>query len=107
MPIRSFLHSVRARPWPIWSAVLGIALTSSAIAGPDPEPAPPFLWMIDLDPPSFLLGTIHLPDERVLDLPPVVREAFDASEVVYTEITLDTATQQSSVSVRTVAIVSR
>ena len=32
----------------------------------------PLLWRIELAPPSYLFGTIHLPDERVTKLPPVV-----------------------------------
>lgn len=46
------------------------------------------LWKIEPDgaAPSFLFGTIHLDDPRVLDLPPAVREAFDGS----TSFTMET-----------------
>jgi len=42
------------------------------------------LWRIDVDgrPPSYLFGTVHLPDPRVLNLPPPVRSAMDSATVV-------------------------
>ena len=36
----------------------------------------PLLWRIELPTPSYLYGTIHLPDDRVTSLPPVVTEAM-------------------------------
>jgi uncharacterized protein len=53
----------------------------------------PFLWRIEGTVPSYLYGTVHVPDPRVLELPEVVRRAFDASDVFNTEIPLDAATQ--------------
>jgi len=53
----------------------------------------PFLWVIPDDPPAFLFGTIHLPDDRVLALPEIVTTAFDASDVVCTELHMDMETQ--------------
>src|SRR5262245_62311398 len=55
----------------------------------------PFLWRIDGPVPSYLYGTVHVPDPRVLELPEVVRRALDASDVFDAEIPLDTATQAS------------
>lgn len=55
----------------------------------------PFLWRVDGPVPSYLYGTIHVPDRRVLELPAVVRRVFDVSDAVYTELPLDTATQLS------------
>jgi uncharacterized protein YbaP (TraB family) len=55
----------------------------------------PFLWRIDGATPSYLYGTVHVPDQRVLQLPEVVRRAFDASDVFNAEIPLDDATQAS------------
>lgn len=55
----------------------------------------PFLWRIDGATPSYLYGTVHVPDERVLELPDVVRRAFDAADVFNAEIPLDNATQSS------------
>ena len=39
----------------------------------------PLLWMIRSSPPSWLFGTIHLPDERLNTLPAVVEKAFEQS----------------------------
>jgi uncharacterized protein YbaP (TraB family) len=57
----------------------------------------PFLWILSTEPPAFLFGTIHLPDDRVLALPDVVTAAFEASDVVCTEIPLDMNTQTKAV----------
>jgi hypothetical protein len=61
------------------------------------RPAPtakPLLWKIERQPTSYLYGTIHVSDPRVLALPAAVQGALERSEVVYTEIPLDPATQQ-------------
>ena len=65
-------------------------------AAPDEESARgrPFLWRIGVEPPSYLFGTIHLPDDRVLDLHPAVAGALDGADVVYTETPMDAATEQ-------------
>ncbi|MCZ6746159.1 MAG: TraB/GumN family protein [Acidobacteria bacterium] len=52
-----------------------------------------FLWEIEGETTSYMFGTIHLPDERVLTLPAPVRSAFSASDAVYTEIAMDAVTQ--------------
>jgi len=46
----------------------------------------PFLWKIEGPTPSYLFGTIHLPDPRVTNLKPSVQKAFDNADAVYTEI---------------------
>lgn len=53
---------------------------------------PPMLWRIALDPPSHLLGTIHVSDPRVLRLPAPVEAALGRADVVYTEVELDPET---------------
>lgn len=53
----------------------------------------PFLWRIEGRVPSYLYGTIHVPDPRVLELPDVVRRAMDVSDVFNAEIPLDAGTQ--------------
>src|SRR5215831_20037464 len=53
----------------------------------------PFLWRIDGAVPSYLYGTVHVPDPRVLELPEVVRRALNASDVFNGEIPLDANTQ--------------
>lgn len=80
-------------------ALIVVALAAPAQAGEQNAVKPtehPFLWVVSADPPSFLYGTIHLPDDRVLALPAVVNTAFDASDVVCTEIPLDMETQMKA-----------
>lgn len=56
----------------------------------------PFLWRIEGDKPSYLFGSMHLADERILTLPDVVIEAIDEVDVVYTEVKLDAELQAIS-----------
>lgn len=49
----------------------------------------PALIKLDTDPPSWLFGTIHLPDPRVTKLHPDAQRAFDAADVLYTELPMD------------------
>ena len=58
----------------------------------------PFLWEISGPKPSYLFGTIHLPDQRVANLPVSVNRAFEASASVFTEIPLDTSSLMAQVS---------
>jgi uncharacterized protein YbaP (TraB family) len=58
----------------------------------------PFLWRVEGPVPSYLYGTVHVPDPRVLELPDVVRRAFNAADVFNAEIPLDAATQMSMLS---------
>jgi hypothetical protein len=77
---------------------LGLLLTVHlASADPTPTPAPtsrPLLWRIAGDPPSYLYGTVHVPDARVTALPDAVQRAFDAAQVFCGEVPLDSAAQQ-------------
>jgi len=83
-------------------ALLALALgcaqaQAPAPAPPEPQPvaAPrPFLYRIAAEPPSYLFGTIHLPDARVLAFPPSVERALEGSAVLFNEIALDAAGQQ-------------
>jgi len=54
----------------------------------------PFLYRIEGSPPSFLYGTIHVPDDRVLALPRSVRIALRRADVLVAELKLDAHTQQ-------------
>jgi len=54
----------------------------------------PFLWKIEGENPSYLFGSMHLSDERLLTLPDIVLDAIEESDAVYTEIELD---QQSAI----------
>ncbi len=53
----------------------------------------PLLWKIDTSPPSWLFGTIHLPDRRITTLPAVVQNAFDQSTAFYAEIPMSSRMQ--------------
>lgn len=60
----------------------------------------PFLWMIEgkgLKKPSFILGTIHLPDAKATTLPTVVSEAMRVSDSLFTEIPMDMQTMMMMV----------
>jgi uncharacterized protein YbaP (TraB family) len=81
--------------------LLILCLLAAISAGAQTAPAQvrptekPFLWRIDGPVPSYLYGTVHVPDPRVLALPEVVRQALNASDVFSAEIPLDAATQAS------------
>jgi uncharacterized protein YbaP (TraB family) len=51
----------------------------------------PLLWRIETTPPSYLFGTIHLPDERVTTLHPAVDRALDEVDAFFAELPLDQA----------------
>lgn len=61
-------------------------------------PQKPFLWIVeggDLKAPSFLYGTIHLPDDRVTALSKVVEAAIDRCDGLFTELPMDPQSQQA------------
>ncbi len=49
----------------------------------------PVLIELDTQPPSWLFGTIHLPDPRVTRLHPEAAQAFDRADAVFTEVPMD------------------
>jgi uncharacterized protein YbaP (TraB family) len=49
----------------------------------------PALIELDTRPPSWLFGTIHLPDPRVTRLHPDAARAFEQADAVYTEVPMD------------------
>ena len=55
----------------------------------------PLLWKIQGDHPSYIFGTIHIPDARVLAFPKSVSDAIDGCDELYTEVPMDMATQLS------------
>lgn len=105
----------------VWWLPLGLLLVTSACkkdaaqaegkevpaielaqAGPAKDVKPtdhPLLWRITpadgKGKASYLYGTIHIPDDRVLALPKVVSEAVDGADALYCEIPMDMATQLS------------
>lgn len=55
-----------------------------------------FLWQVTggkLEKPSYLFGTIHVPDPRLFPLPAKVQEAMTSSQFIFTEIAIDSLTQ--------------
>jgi hypothetical protein len=89
---RGFLHPFTGLLWLACLAAVAVAQTTPAPVRPTEKP---FLWRIDGPSPSYLYGTVHVPDPRVLELPEVVRRALNASDVFNAEIPLDSATQAS------------
>lgn len=59
------------------------------------HPEKPMLWKIVRDdaPPSYLFGTIHISDPGVTNLHPAAQKAFEASDAVHTEVSMELATQ--------------
>lgn len=73
----------------LWSQAAVAAQQGAAASTREPQNARPFLWRIDGKVPSYLFGTIHLPDERVTDVNPEVERALAASDAVFTELEMD------------------
>src|SRR5215471_3003993 len=94
----------RRRTWSCVQWVLaGFVLVGWAIGARARGQAPaiqptqnPLLWRIEGPVPSYLYGTIHIPDQRVLALPAVVKKAIAASDAVYTEIPFDSNSLQTA-----------
>src|SRR5262245_19889095 len=67
----------RRRSLELFSCAALILCLVAVIAGAQTQPAQvratdkPFLWRIDGPVPSYLYGTVHVPDPRVLELPEV------------------------------------
>lgn len=49
----------------------------------------PALVELDTDPPSWLFGTIHVPDPRVTRLHPDAEQAFERADALFTEVPMD------------------
>ena len=74
------------------------AAWNAMAAGGNASGKGPFLWRVEGRTPLYLFGTIHVPDDRVLALPPSVVKAFGEASAVYTEIPMDSATQMGIMS---------
>lgn len=84
--------------WRLALACVACCTAPAALAADGPTTRPterPFLWIVEGAGarPSFVYGTIHLPDPRPILLPEVVQRAIGMSDAVYTEIPFDAATQ--------------
>lgn len=58
----------------------------------------PFLWKMEGPTPQYFFGTIHIPEDAVLDYPPSVAAALDQAQAVYTELPMDALSQMSVLS---------
>ncbi len=85
MPRRRGMYLIRSIP------VGWLVLLAAGCVKPTDRP---FLWLIDGRRPSYLYGTIHVPDARVVALPPAVQNAFAVSHMLYVEAPLDSAAQK-------------
>jgi len=73
-----------------WRALATRVFALGVLLAPSCTPEPkPFLWRIEGQPPSYLFGTVHVPDTRVTTLPVIVRRSFRASDVLLTEVPFD------------------
>lgn len=60
------------------------------------HPLKPMLWKVEggqLAKPSYLFGTVHLGSGPLANLHPAAEKAFEESDVLYTEIPMDTKSQ--------------
>lgn len=104
-PRRSWLSSFAQLAFAAMALLLP-RLLPAQVPAPDAKPAEkataaaatapttverPLLWRIELTTPSYLYGTIHLPDARVTELPPVVDEVIERCDALYTELPMDLA----------------
>ncbi len=87
---------------PLWLLLL-LILAVNATADPSGEPAGPHdagllfeLTPPDGDSPSYLFGTIHSEDPRVLDLPRPVVHALESAGTVVLEVVPDAASMQAA-----------
>src|SRR6516164_7635048 len=96
MPTKnSIVYRFRSVPVVLILAVWAIA--SVHAQAPSIQPTQnPLLWRIEGSVPSYLFGTIHIPDQRVLALPDVVKKAIDVSDAIYTEIPFDAGSIKSA-----------
>jgi len=73
----------------IMFSILAMIASVYAFSG-GPDDSGPLLWEIEGESPSYILGTIHLPDSRVTNLPRVVQEKFTECGTFVMEIEMNT-----------------
>ncbi|MFO1052050.1 MAG: TraB/GumN family protein [Planctomycetota bacterium] len=86
------LRSAVSRLLVLWLAVIGALGASGGLRAQVKPTEHPFLWRIEGEVPSYLFGTIHLPDERVTTLHPAVEDALNGCDALYTELPMDLKT---------------
>jgi len=89
--------AIRTRIVRLLTPLLALAACAPAQAKTEVRPtAHPFLWRIEGKVPSWLYGTIHLPDPRVTALPDEVVKAIHRADVLLTEIDLGAKTRAAA-----------
>lgn len=81
--------------------IAGLCLASQSVLAQEEKPAhpeQPLLWKIEREngPPSYLFGTIHVSDPGVTNLHPMAEKAFESSDAVHTEVSMEIAAQLAS-----------
>jgi hypothetical protein len=75
-----------------WLLLCWVGLAWPAAESGDPQQGLLFAFERDEGPPSYLFGTIHFGDPRVLDLPAPVAQAFASARRLVLEVTPDAPT---------------
>jgi uncharacterized protein YbaP (TraB family) len=99
--MRSRIRAVLARPW--WLLLLSLVAMAGTTPPAPPAVPPPYgqgllfeLEPPDGGPPSFLFGTIHSEDPRVLRLPEAVLTALEAADTLVLEVVPDAAALEAA-----------
>ncbi|MBX3467521.1 MAG: TraB/GumN family protein [Planctomycetes bacterium] len=88
------MHALRSAR--LAAALLALALAPALAQDAKVQPTErPFLWVIEGDVPSFVYGTVHVPDPRVTTLPAVVDQAVDMADGLFTEVPMDAGMQMA------------
>jgi uncharacterized protein YbaP (TraB family) len=92
VPLRGLSALVAGCASLLCAAALAVLAPGQEPAAAAPAPGErPFLWRIEGPQPSYLFGTIHVPDPRVTALHPEVEAALDAVDALYAELPMETA----------------
>jgi uncharacterized protein len=76
--------------WPCLALLVSACAPAQDPAGATARPNErPFFWRVDGAVPSYLFGTIHLPDERATDVHPAVDRALADCDALFTELEMD------------------
>jgi uncharacterized protein len=76
-------------------ALFGWCVLGLQLAGCAAPTDRPLLWIIQGPRPSYLYGTIHIPDARVLALPEIATKSLNSADVFCGEVPLGAATDQA------------
>jgi len=80
----------------LWTGLFGIVVLTACGDGSAEQPySDARFWRVERDgtEPSFVLGTMHVTDPEVTALSSEIQQAFDGSQALAVELTMDAATQ--------------